>query len=146
MKFRRSRSRWGRSKSSPRGLRASRKWASRKWVSRNRPSRLRVDVRQFRSCRPHRVSDASGVGPRARLPIDGVVARYPSDLVSRGSRLELPCAEGTFERALCLPVLEHLPLADQSRALAELFRVISAGGELFVTVPNLAHLQSRIHF
>jgi ubiquinone/menaquinone biosynthesis C-methylase UbiE len=37
-------------------------------------------------------------------------------------------------------------MADQPRALTELFRVIEPGGELFVTIPNLAHLQSRIHF
>ena len=31
-------------------------------------------------------------------------------------------------------------------ALAELFRVVRPGGELLVSVPNLAHLQSRVHF
>jgi hypothetical protein len=31
-------------------------------------------------------------------------------------------------------------------ALAEIHRVLAAGGEAFVSVPNLAHLQSRIHF
>ncbi|HEX7778154.1 MAG TPA: hypothetical protein VF424_02890, partial [Vicinamibacterales bacterium] len=28
----------------------------------------------------------------------------------------------------------------------ELFRVVKPGGSLLVTVPNLAHLQSRVHF
>src|SRR4029079_10152032 len=31
-------------------------------------------------------------------------------------------------------------------AFAELHRVLRPGGELLVSVPNLAHLQSRIHF
>ena len=43
-------------------------------------------------------------------------------------------------------MLEHLPFAEQPGALAELFRVVAPGGELLVTVPNLAHLQSRVHF
>jgi ubiquinone/menaquinone biosynthesis C-methylase UbiE len=60
--------------------------------------------------------------------------------------LDLPFDDGAFDRALCLDVLEHLSFAEQPRALTELFRVVRPGGELFVTVPNLAHLQSRLHF
>src|SRR6185437_7959101 len=52
----------------------------------------------------------------------------------------------TFDRALCLDVLEHLAFEEQPRALVELFRVLKSGGELLVSVPNLAHLQSRVHF
>jgi len=43
-------------------------------------------------------------------------------------------------------VLEHLQYEEQPRAFAELHRVLRPGGELLVSVPNLAHLQSRIHF
>jgi predicted SAM-dependent methyltransferase len=81
-----------------------------------------------------------------RLAIEGLDPHYRSDLVRNGSLLDLPYEAGTFDRALCLDVLEHLTYADQARALSELFRVIRRGGELFVTVPNLAHLQSRVHF
>jgi SAM-dependent methyltransferase len=81
-----------------------------------------------------------------RLAIEGVDPNYASDHVRRGSLDALPYADGSFDRALCLDVLEHLALANQPRALAELFRVVRPGGELFVTVPNLAHLQSRVHF
>ena len=81
-----------------------------------------------------------------RLAIEGVDPHYGSDLVRRGSLLSLPYADASFDRALCLDVLEHLSFADQPRALAELFRVVKPGGELLVTVPNLAHLQSRLHF
>ena len=81
-----------------------------------------------------------------RLSIIGVDAFYSSDRVQHGSVTSLPFEDGSFDRALCLDVLEHLPFPDQSRALAELFRVLKPGGELLVSVPNLAHLQSRIHF
>ena len=81
-----------------------------------------------------------------RLAIEGVDANYASAHVQRGSLLALPFADGRFSRALCLDVLEHLAYEDQPKALAELHRVLAPGGELLVSVPNLAHLQSRVHF
>lgn len=81
-----------------------------------------------------------------RLAIEGVDPNYSSTRVRSGSLLNLPYGTGRFDRALCLDVLEHLTLDEQGRALAELFRVIAPGGELLLTVPNLAHLQSRLHF
>jgi ubiquinone/menaquinone biosynthesis C-methylase UbiE len=81
-----------------------------------------------------------------RLRIEGLDPNYSSARVKQGSLDALPYAGGTFERALCLDVLEHLTFPEQESALAELHRVIKPGGELLVTVPNLAHLQSRVHF
>jgi SAM-dependent methyltransferase len=81
-----------------------------------------------------------------RLAIEGVDPHYHSNRVRHGSLAALPYAQSAFDRALCLDVLEHLGFEEQPRALAELFRVIAPGGELLVTVPNLAHLQSRVHF
>jgi SAM-dependent methyltransferase len=83
---------------------------------------------------------------QARIQIEGLDPNYRSAHVTQGSLVALPYADGTFDRALCLDVLEHLPFEDQARALAELRRVLVPGGELLVTVPNLAHLQSRVHF
>lgn len=81
-----------------------------------------------------------------RLAIEGIDPNYSSDRVRSGSLSALPYADATFDRALCLDVLEHLTFDEQPRALAELYRVLKPGGELFVSVPNLAHLQSRVHF
>ena len=81
-----------------------------------------------------------------RLRIEGLDPNYSSTHVRQGSLVALPYADGAFDRVLCLDVLEHLTLDDQPRALAELHRVLAPGGELLVTVPNLAHLQSRVHF
>jgi SAM-dependent methyltransferase len=83
---------------------------------------------------------------RGRLAIHGVDPNYSSERVTRGSLTSLPYQDASFDRALCLDVLEHLSFAEQPQALAELFRVLAPGGELLVTVPNLAHLQSRVHF
>ena len=81
-----------------------------------------------------------------RLAIEGIDPNYSSDRVRTGSLTELPFADGSFDRALCLDVLEHLTFEEQPRAIAELFRVLKSGGDLLVSVPNLAHLQSRVHF
>ena len=81
-----------------------------------------------------------------RLRIEGIDANYSSDRVRTGSLTRLPYADGSFDRAVCLDVLEHLSFEDQRTALAELARVLRSGGELLVSVPNLAHLQSRVHF
>lgn len=81
-----------------------------------------------------------------RLPIEGVDQNYSSARVRHGSVLDLPYPDAAFDRALCLDVLEHLRYDEQPVGLAELFRVLRPGGELLVSVPNLAHLQSRMHF
>lgn len=81
-----------------------------------------------------------------RLAIEGIDPNYASDRVATGSLTALPYAAATFDRALCLDVLEHLTFEEQPRALAELHRVLKPGGELLVSIPNLAHLQSRVHF
>ena len=81
-----------------------------------------------------------------RLRIQGIDAHYSSARVTTASLAKLPFGDATFDRALCLDVLEHLPYHEQPLALAELHRVLRPGGELLVSVPNLAHLQSRIHF
>ncbi|PYR56360.1 MAG: hypothetical protein DMF85_16835, partial [Acidobacteria bacterium] len=82
----------------------------------------------------------------SRLAISGVDVNYESERVAHASVTRLPFPDASFDRALCLDVLEHLAFEDQARALGELFRVLAPGGELLVSVPNLAHLQSRVHF
>jgi ubiquinone/menaquinone biosynthesis C-methylase UbiE len=83
---------------------------------------------------------------KSKLAIVGVDSNYASTHVTQGSLTALPYPNSSFDRALCLDVLEHLALPDQPVAIAELFRVVRPGGELLISVPNLAHLQSRVHF
>ncbi len=82
----------------------------------------------------------------SRLRIEGIDPNYTSEYVRPGSITNLPFPADTFERALCLDVLEHLSYADQAIAIGELHRVLRLDGELLLAVPNLAHLQSRVHF
>lgn len=81
-----------------------------------------------------------------RLRIEGVDANYRSALVREGSVTALPFTDGAFDEVLCLDVLEHLAFDEQPTAIGELFRVLRPGGGALVSVPNLAHLQSRVHF
>jgi SAM-dependent methyltransferase len=81
-----------------------------------------------------------------RLAITGADANYASEHVIQAPLGALPFADGSFDHVLCLDVLEHLTYQEQPGALAELHRVLRPGGELFVSVPNLAHLQSRVQF
>jgi SAM-dependent methyltransferase len=82
----------------------------------------------------------------SRLRIEGLDENYSSARVRTGSVLALPYENASFDRAMCLDVLEHLTFDEQPKAVAELARVLRQQGELLVSVPNLAHLQSRVHF
>ena len=78
--------------------------------------------------------------------IEGIDLNYESDNVRRGSILNLPYADASFEMVLLLDVLEHLTYGDQPLALAETHRVLKKGGSLLASIPNLAHLNSRFRF
>jgi 2-polyprenyl-3-methyl-5-hydroxy-6-metoxy-1,4-benzoquinol methylase len=76
----------------------------------------------------------------------GVDSAFDSELVTRADLLSLPFEAGTFDVVLCLDVLEHIELLSQPRAVAEIARVMKPRAKLLVSVPNLAHLHSRIRF
>jgi SAM-dependent methyltransferase len=54
--------------------------------------------------------------------------------VKQGDALQLPFADGEFDRVVAAEVLEHVP--DDEAAIAELARVVRPGGTLAVTVPR----------
>jgi SAM-dependent methyltransferase len=54
--------------------------------------------------------------------------------VKQGDALQLPFADGEFDRVLAAEVLEHIP--DDETAIAELVRVLRPGGTIAVTVPR----------
>ncbi|MEA3078118.1 MAG: hypothetical protein QOF60_3026 [Actinomycetota bacterium] len=53
---------------------------------------------------------------------------------TNGSALDLPFADGSFDRIVAAEVLEHI--GDDRRAMTELARVLKPGGVLSVTVPR----------
>jgi SAM-dependent methyltransferase len=65
--------------------------------------------------------------------------RHVGEVIS-GSVLQMPFAEGSFDLAVCLDVIEHLE--DDLAALRELRRVVEPNGSLLVTVPAYQWLWS----
>ena len=51
-----------------------------------------------------------------------------------GNALSLPFPDATFDRIIASEVMEHIP--DDAGAAAELFRVLTPGGTMAVTVPS----------
>lgn len=51
------------------------------------------------------------------------------------SATSVPCANASFDLAIMLKSLHHVPLADMSRALDEVARVLKPGGWLYVSEP-----------
>jgi 2-polyprenyl-3-methyl-5-hydroxy-6-metoxy-1,4-benzoquinol methylase len=76
--------------------------------------------------------------------IEGLDLNYASERVRRGDILNMPYEDGRFDVVLLLDVFEHLAYVDQPRALHEIRRVLRPRGLLFTSIPNLAHLNSRV--
>jgi SAM-dependent methyltransferase len=76
----------------------------------------------------------------------GVDSAYESPHVRRADLLSLPFDDSSFDVVFCLDVLEHLELLSQAKALCEIARVTKKDGKLVLSVPNLAHLHSRLRF
>jgi SAM-dependent methyltransferase len=73
--------------------------------------------------------------------------RVPGDLRRAcfmvGDLDRLPFADGSFDAALCVGVLQYLPSLDF--ALAELARVTAPGGSVIVTFPNARSPLNMLH-
>jgi ubiquinone/menaquinone biosynthesis C-methylase UbiE len=53
----------------------------------------------------------------------------------RGSVLDMPYADGSFDSVLLISILEHLQPGDQARAFAEIARVLQPGGQAVYGIP-----------
>ena len=69
---------------------------------------------------------------------------YESEAVKKAYLRALPFDDGRFDVVLLLDVLAHVELLDQLKALSEVARVLKDDGVLLMSVPNLAHLHSRL--
>lgn len=80
---------------------------------------------------------------RQGYDIRGLDLNYESQYVQRGSVLRMPFEDNFFDAILLLDVFEHIAYSDQYIALSEIHRVLKSGGHLIMSIPNLAHLNSR---
>jgi ubiquinone/menaquinone biosynthesis C-methylase UbiE len=78
--------------------------------------------------------------------IQGIDLNYESEFVKQGDVCSLTYLDASVDIVLFLDALEHLTFIDQSQALQEIHRILRPQGTLFLTVPNLAHFNSRIQF
>jgi SAM-dependent methyltransferase len=78
--------------------------------------------------------------------IIGVDYNYSSDLVLKGDITQLDFEDKSFDYVLALDVIEHLNFEDQEKAFSEIHRILKDDGQALVSLPNLAHLTSRITF
>jgi SAM-dependent methyltransferase len=70
----------------------------------------------------------------AMLVAGELTADDPGVGSTQGDALQLPFADGSFDRVIASEVLEHIP--DDEAAMAELTRVLRPGGTMAVTVPR----------
>lgn len=78
--------------------------------------------------------------------IHGMDIHYASEWVVQRNFLESGLPDQSVDLILCLDVLEHLFFPDQEKALTEFARILKPGGRALISVPNLAHLASRLSF
>ncbi|MFH1403144.1 MAG: class I SAM-dependent methyltransferase [Candidatus Altiarchaeota archaeon] len=78
--------------------------------------------------------------------IIGMDSDYHSELVVRGDVRRTDFDDESFDLILLLDVIEHLNVCEHGRVLDEVHRILKPGGMLIATIPNLAHLLSRISF
>ena len=81
---------------------------------------------------PAELKDVSGMF--SAMTDEGEVPAGATAAAVRGSAYALPFPDGTFDYVVCAEVLEHLH--DDTRAMAELARVLRPGGRIAVTVPR----------
>jgi len=73
-------------------------------------------------------------------------APLTNEYMKKGSILEIPFEDNSLDAVTCLDVLEHIPLHLQEQACQELYRILNEQGFVIISVPNMAHLKSRIDF
>jgi 2-polyprenyl-3-methyl-5-hydroxy-6-metoxy-1,4-benzoquinol methylase len=78
--------------------------------------------------------------------IAGMDLNYQSELITKGDITNTGLESETYDLILNLDVIEHLNFDDQEKALKEMHRILKSDGILMISIPNLAHLASRISF
>jgi methionine biosynthesis protein MetW len=132
-------------------------WESEGWET--RPPRKLVELFERHVAPGHRCLDVGcGDGGTSGVWLQQHAAQYVGVDISKSAvraacergldarviddDASLPFADGSFDVAVCIEVLEHL-FAPQ-KTLSEIRRVLRPGGRVVVTVPNIAHWRNRL--
>ena len=83
---------------------------------------------------------------KAGYQITGMDLNYSSDSIIQRDFLKSGIADNSVDIIICTDVIEHLVFPDQEKAIAEFARILKPDGRVLISVPNLAHLASRISF
>ncbi len=83
---------------------------------------------------------------KAGYQITGMDLNYSSDVIIQRDFLKSEIEDNSVDVIICTDVIEHLIFSDQEKAIAEFARMLKPGGRALISVPNLAHLASRISF
>lgn len=83
---------------------------------------------------------------QAGYQITGMDLNYSSEFIIQRDFLRSGIENNCLDVIICTDVIEHLIFSDQEKAIAEFARMLKPGGRALISVPNLAHLASRISF
>jgi len=78
--------------------------------------------------------------------IIGVDLNYSGKYVKKGDIKKMPFKNQEFDLILCLDVLEHINISEHEKVIDEIYRITKKKGVIIFSIPNLAHLASRISF
>jgi predicted SAM-dependent methyltransferase len=116
--------------------------------------KMAIARRFLNACRSDQVIYDMGCGEgvlvneyrRAGYWITGMDLNYSSEFIIQRDFLKSGIEDNSVDVIICTDVIEHLIFTDQEKALSEFARMLKLGGRALITVPNLAHLASRISF
>lgn len=78
--------------------------------------------------------------------IKGLDKEYSSDLVIKDDIFKTKLKDESYDLILCLDVIEHFNISDQERLVKVLHNVLKKNGRIVFSIPNMAHLSSRLFF
>jgi len=81
------------------------------------------------------VEDLRGIDEMVEaMALEGEITRPAEPVTLKADALDIPFADGWFDRVIASEILEHLP--DDRAAFAEIARVVRPGGTVAVSVPR----------
>lgn len=86
----------------------------------------------------HPRSSVTALEVDARQHAKNLAAPQPGLTFLAAGAQAIPCADASFDLALMLKSLHHVPVPDMARALTEAARVLRPGGHLYVSEPVYA--------